>query len=486
VSGKSDESYKRPDPSFLFRSRAQMMVLAKVLLGDTPSTLSELARFSGSSRGTIAKEVETLVRLGYVTTVKQGSNILVKPSPNLSDRDAILTLLLHAEGPIKEISVEFYKVKGVTQLFIHGSWAERFHSNSGPVPRVIEVVAVGDASGFDARKACERVEKRLAFGSTYITDVITEEEWDNPNNRWARQVREGALVELSVVPDDITPGNPNSPDQRYAPDTPSWGETWPLKPVTLKIANWNLERVSPSQQRAIVIKKHISAVGADIWYLTETHENLGPDGEFFSCFSTEPDRPSQSGERWVGLFSRWPMTSLSAFVSDTSRCAAGHVADSPFGELVLFGGVLPWTTSWRGIPSANGQAFDAALSAQSDDWQRLSQAFPDATLIVAGDFNQDLAARHYYGSKKKRYLLENTLNKCSLTPLTAGVNDPIARDSTPYACIDHICISAGQNWIPSDTQRWPDSPAPIRKMSDHFGVSVEIMRRGESRLVPLF
>lgn len=120
------------------------MVLAKVLLGDTPSTLSELARFSGSSRGTIAKEVEPLVRHEYVTTVKQGSNILVKPSPKLRNRDAILTLLMHAEGPIKKIPAEFHKVKAVTQLFIHGSWAERFLSNSGPVPREIEVVAVGD------------------------------------------------------------------------------------------------------------------------------------------------------------------------------------------------------------------------------------------------------------------------------------------------------------------------------------------------------
>ena len=245
----------------------------------------------------------------------------------------------------------------------------------------------------------------------------------------------------------------------------------------LKIANWNIERTTPSQQRATVIKEYISSVGADIWFLTETHENVGPGEEFFSCFSSEPDRPSQSGERWVGLFSRWPMTSLSVFVSDNARREAGHIPDSPFGELVLFGGVLPWTTSWRGIPNANGQAFDAALSTQSDDWQRLSQAFPNATLIVAGDFNQDLAARHYYGSKKKRYLLERALNKCSLIPLTAGVNDPIARDSTPYACIDHFCISAHKDWVYVDTpQGWPDSPAPVQKISDHFGVSVELNR----------
>ncbi len=33
---------------------------------------------------------------------------------------------------------------------------------------------------------------------------------------------------------------------------------------SLKIANWNIERIAPSLQRAIVVKERISSVGADI------------------------------------------------------------------------------------------------------------------------------------------------------------------------------------------------------------------------------
>ena len=244
----------------------------------------------------------------------------------------------------------------------------------------------------------------------------------------------------------------------------------------LKVANWNIERVTPWELRVAAIQEHFIAVDADIWFLTETHQEVRPGVGYFSCFSAEPDRLSRSGERWVALWSRWQIEPLPTFVSDSARCAAGYIANSPFGELILFGGVLPWTNTWRGIPGANAQAFGAALAVQRHDWTRLAHHFPDATLIIAGDFNQDLAGKHYYGSRKKRLLLETALLETNVIPLTAGKNDPIARESSPNACIDHICISSGKNWKSISTERWPATSLPIRGLSDHFGVSVELVR----------
>lgn len=245
---------------------------------------------------------------------------------------------------------------------------------------------------------------------------------------------------------------------------------------TLKVANWNIQRTTKRQQRVAKLQSHMAAVNADIWILTETHEDVGPGNDFFSCFSAEPDRPSKTGERWIGIFARWPMTSLVEYVSDSPRCAAAAIPDSSFGELVVYGTVLPWTNAWHEIIGASGQAFEAALSLQFEDWQRLAKRFPKATLIVAGDFNQDLAKMHYYGSRKKRHLLERALDGAGLIPLTAGTNDPIARDSPPYACIDHICISRDRGWELASTNRWPDAAAPVKNISDHFGVHVELHR----------
>ena len=243
---------------------------------------------------------------------------------------------------------------------------------------------------------------------------------------------------------------------------------------SLTISNWNLERILPTQKRLADIQEYFSDFPSDIWFLTETHVDVNPHEGYFPVFSSTPDRDSKEGERWVAIWSRWPIEPLDAFVSDPARCVAGRIPDSPSGELIVFGTVLPWTNSWRGIPGAGGQAFEAALTVQKRDWLALKEEFPKATMVVAGDFNQDLAAWHYYGSKKKRALLEATLAKNDLVALTGGASDPIARESAPMACIDHICISTNSAWHLNSTTRWPDTPRPAPSLSDHFGVSVAL------------
>ena len=222
------------------------------------------------------------------------------------------------------------------------------------------------------------------------------------------------------------------------------------------------------------MREYMRDVDAALWFLTETHRDIGPGDSFHRHFSGEPDRRSMPGECWVGLWSAWRLDPLP--VTDSARCAAARIPESPLGELVVYGCVLPWSTEWRGVSAAGGLAFETALSTQLGDWTRLRHQFPNASLIVAGDFNQDLAARHYYGSKRKRFLLEAALRDAGLVALTGGPTDPIARDSAPYACIDHICVSESASWSLKSTLRWPDSAVPVRPLSDHFGVMVDVSR----------
>jgi endonuclease/exonuclease/phosphatase family metal-dependent hydrolase len=248
----------------------------------------------------------------------------------------------------------------------------------------------------------------------------------------------------------------------------------------MKVATWNLQRVRPTQPRVATIHQHIADVGADICVLTETHELVSPGDGFSSVMSSEPDRRSKPGEKWVGIWSRFALTPLTSFVSVVARarCAAARLSHPDIGSVVVYACVLPWGGStWNGIASANGAAFAAALDVQRGDWHRLREAFPDDLLIVAGDFNQDLADRHYYGSKKKRALLENALADVGLVALTAGMNDPVARDSAPCACIDHICVSTLPAVRVGSTTRWPNAVKPVSQLSDHFGIAVELMRR---------
>jgi len=244
----------------------------------------------------------------------------------------------------------------------------------------------------------------------------------------------------------------------------------------MRIANWNLERVLPEQSRVPDIRKHFAAVNADIWILTETHELVGPGEDFSSVMSGEPDRESKQGEHWASIWSRYPIQHLPSIVSDMARCTAAHIEHPDIGEIVVYATVLPWGgSSWHGKQSAGGEAFSAALKAYAGDWQKLRAAYPNALHVVAGDFNQDLAPYHYYGSKDQRELLKSELATAGMVALTAGANDPIDWDpGQRHACIDHICISESPGLRIGDTIRWPDAGRPDPRLSDHFGVAVEL------------
>ena len=245
----------------------------------------------------------------------------------------------------------------------------------------------------------------------------------------------------------------------------------------MRIANWNVARCLPQQRRASDIHKHLSGVAADIYVLTETHEALVPRAAFCGACSGEPDRPSEVGERWAAIWSASQLDRLDDYVSDSARCVAARIADTKIGEVVIYACVLPWIGSpWCGVPSAGGRAFGAALDTYRMDWKRLNEMFPKAVLIVAGDFNQDLATKHYYGSRDQRKALRAALDEAKLDAATAADSDPIAKHSAPRACIDHICVPRSAGLTIADPLRWPDQPAPARRLSDHFGVAVDVRR----------
>ncbi len=222
--------------------------------------------------------------------------------------------------------------------------------------------------------------------------------------------------------------------------------------------------------------KTLSEIKSDIYFLTETHERLTPQKDFQAIFSGTPDRKHLEGERWTSIWSRWPITSLNDFVSDKSRCVAGEIENTPFGQLIVYGTVLPWNGDRRTPNNGNHIAFGDALEALKDDIARIKDVYPKSIIVLAGDFNQSLVENHYYGSKLKRSKLEHTLKEIELAPLTSLENDPIYRDAKPMACIDHICVSTDKEWEVLETFKWPNKKSLKREDSDHYGVKVEIKK----------
>ena len=242
----------------------------------------------------------------------------------------------------------------------------------------------------------------------------------------------------------------------------------------MKIATWNLERALPQSVQAERQRQWFSRIDADIWILTETHLDIAPGEDYYAVASGLPDRPGAEGERWVQIWVKaGDLVPLKT--TDAARTAAALLTLASGQQWVVFGTVLPWLeSSWQSHPASKGQAFAAALAAQQADWQRLRTTYPEAVLAVAGDFNQDLNALHYYGSRRNKQALRQALDSVRLTCFTAGENDPVHRlIHGQHSNIDHICIASDVATNFQHSFAWPQRLDDLRGLSDHFGIGVE-------------
>jgi endonuclease/exonuclease/phosphatase family metal-dependent hydrolase len=244
----------------------------------------------------------------------------------------------------------------------------------------------------------------------------------------------------------------------------------------MRIATWNLRRPLPRQaRRRERLGEYLRATDADVSILTETHADVSPGPGFRVVATADEDRAAEPGERWTTIWSRHPLRAVPTR-ADPARAVAALI-DLPGGRpLVVYGSVLPWIGSpWRGFAAAEGAAFAAALEAQCEDWMRLRAEMPDCDLCVAGDLNQDLAERHFYGSKRNREALAAALQRAGLVCLTAGEHDPVYRRTLGWhATVDHICVSGPVARRARATAAWPEIDNPDLTLSDHFGVVVEL------------
>lgn len=246
---------------------------------------------------------------------------------------------------------------------------------------------------------------------------------------------------------------------------------------TLKLGNWNVMLPVASRRRE-ALRQYTDLANADVWVLTETHDGFSPGHPYHHSSAAGRDGLHKTEHRWVTIWSGFPLEPL--VTSDLERTAAARIYPVSGPPFIVFGTVLPWLGSpWRGYSSRGGIAFQAALNVQAADWVQVRADYPDDEFFVIGDFNQELVHPRYYGSRANRSALQSALSEACLVALTADENDPIRRDSAPCACIDHICARRDSLWTAEQTVRWPNSPVPIRSLTDHFGLSVTLTRRDE-------
>lgn len=241
--------------------------------------------------------------------------------------------------------------------------------------------------------------------------------------------------------------------------------------TTLRIGTWNVEYAAGAvrnARRAEILRD----AEADVWVLTETHDELDLSATHTQV-STEQRPTGRRGGRWTTIWSRFPVLATPA-VSDTARTVAA-LLDSPLGRLLVYGTVMPWGNDSGPEPDAPARGWaeqDRVLPEQIAEWVLLRARYPDAALVVAGDFNMNLGGKHYYGTPRGRVTLREGLAKNGL--FCATETERLRPGLLRYPPIDHVAVPAAWEGRTDVIAAWEGTTVDGLKLSDHSGLVVEL------------
>jgi endonuclease/exonuclease/phosphatase family metal-dependent hydrolase len=241
--------------------------------------------------------------------------------------------------------------------------------------------------------------------------------------------------------------------------------------TNLRVGTWNVQYARGVEKNRARFDL-LASWRADVWVLTETHDDLDLSGSHTAIHSEH--RYPTPGARWTTIWTSLPVLERLSTV-DPRRTVAVRLDAGNAGELVVYGTVLPWNTDAgpdQANPARGWDEFRRIVPGQGGEWASLRADFPQATLVVAGDLNQDLGGRHYYGTKDCRALLNVQLRRSELRCLTT--TDRFDENVLVHPPIDHVCAGPGRNRsFTSTAQGWNKSTDGVT-LSDHGGTLVDL------------
>jgi endonuclease/exonuclease/phosphatase family metal-dependent hydrolase len=219
----------------------------------------------------------------------------------------------------------------------------------------------------------------------------------------------------------------------------------------------------------------MAAVDADIWVLTETILDHAPTTDHrYAVFSPAyPERRAEP-ERWVGIWSRWPIELIETPPAHR-RGSVAAIVTGPGGPIVVYGTVLAWANEPQfddGSAAKMWEAHRAEIDRQGSEWVQLRSSFPGCPLVVAGDFNQDRDGSGWYGTSAVRSKLTDALSAADLACVTAM--DAVSTGLlASQHLVDHICVSS--KLAPHAKVRcWEAVDETGQRLSDHPAVAIDL------------
>ncbi|HYD86258.1 MAG TPA: endonuclease/exonuclease/phosphatase family protein [Vitreimonas sp.] len=239
----------------------------------------------------------------------------------------------------------------------------------------------------------------------------------------------------------------------------------------MRIGTWNVEYAAGADKNAKRMEI-IRANPADIWVLTETHDDLDLSPTHIAVHSHQ--RPTgRPGARWVSIWTSFEVL-YRIDVVDPERTVAAML-HTPLGPMVVYGTVLPWHSD-RGkhdeaVEVPYWSEHHREIRRQATEWSELRDRHKDALMCVAGDLNMTIGGPHYYGTKLGRSLLAEAMDANRLTCVTS--TDRLPPGALRYPPIDHILLSDNYATKTEVASAWEGIQRGMR-LSDHSGLVVAI------------
>jgi hypothetical protein len=244
----------------------------------------------------------------------------------------------------------------------------------------------------------------------------------------------------------------------------------------MRIGTWNVDYAKTADLPDLHAR--LIEHPADIWILTETHDELRPFGTTYCQSSGQRDLSEapglvRPGSQWVTIWSRFPIMPMDGLdVSDSHRTIVARIDLSDLkkgAEAIIFGTVLP----------ERGEAEHAsAITQQAMEWTLLRATYPDALFCVAGDFNTDMGRasdyglKHFFGPRGSTGLLAASLRAVGLHTVTdTGFPEGL---KLKYPPIDHIALSSAQAGKARIASIWSGVNGHGDDVGDRIGVVIDV------------
>ena len=157
-------------------------------------SLTEAANAIGANLNAVHYEAVKLAEGGLIVTRKRGNLRLIR-----AVEDSVLTrpltdLLAVTYGPLPVIADLIADVEGVTEAYIYGSWAARYHGEPGVAPADVDVLVVGTANLDDLDEIAAKAQTTLHRPVNIRR--IRSETWNasTPTDPFIRSVKSRPLV----------------------------------------------------------------------------------------------------------------------------------------------------------------------------------------------------------------------------------------------------------------------------------------------------